>query len=273
MKLKTLVENTSVSLEYKAKHGICFYIETDTHKILFDLGQNNLFLENAKKMGVDISRIDTVIISHGHIDHGGALSLFLNMNKNAKVYIRENAFDRHFTKVLGFNINVGIDHSLKDHPQVFLTPKRTLIDEELLLFSDVPEKELYSKSNNSLYAETAGIKHLDNFSHEQSLIISDGQNKILIAGCAHAGIVNIKSRAEKIIDGKLDYVISGFHLYNPVSKKAEANELVRGISNRLDDNNTRYFTCHCTGKKAYSILKETLSDKIAYLSAGTEIEI
>lgn len=71
MRLKVLVENTSVSPEYKAKHGICFYIETGAHKMLFDLGPNELFLRNAEKMGVDIAAVDAVVISHEHNDHGG----------------------------------------------------------------------------------------------------------------------------------------------------------------------------------------------------------
>jgi len=63
IKVTTLVENTSISTDYAHKHGLCLYIETTNHKILFDLGSNGLFLENAKKLGVNIAEIDTVIIS------------------------------------------------------------------------------------------------------------------------------------------------------------------------------------------------------------------
>lgn len=99
-KIVTLVENTTSSSEYRSKHGLCLYIETDRHKILFDLGQDKLFLENAKKMDIDISEIDTVIISHGHKDHGGALKRFMDLNSNAKIYIRKEAFEPHYIKVL-----------------------------------------------------------------------------------------------------------------------------------------------------------------------------
>ena len=73
MRVIVLVENTSISKDYKSKHGLCLYIETKKHKLLFDLGSNSLFLENAVKLGVNITDIDSVIISHGHNDHGGAL--------------------------------------------------------------------------------------------------------------------------------------------------------------------------------------------------------
>lgn len=273
MKLKTLVENTSLNSNYKHKHGICFYIKTQHHQILFDLGQDGLFLENAKKMGVVIEEIDTVIISHGHMDHAGALKLFLQNNHSAKIYIRENAFDKHYTKLLGLKINVGIDSSLKEHQQVVLTGQRKVIDDELTLFSDVDKKELLSTSNNSLFTKNGNKIYLDDFSHEQNLIITEGENKILIAGCSHAGIVNIKSKAEEILKEDLSHVIAGFHLYNPISKRKESNSLVQEISERLDNDFTHYYTCHCTGEKAFTVLKETLSDRIMYLSAGSELEI
>ena len=79
MRVIALVENTSISKDYKSKHGLCLYIETKKHKLLFDLGSNSLFLGNAVKLNVDITDIDSVIISHGHNDHGGALKYFLEI--------------------------------------------------------------------------------------------------------------------------------------------------------------------------------------------------
>ncbi len=273
MILKVLVENTAVSSEYQSKHGVCFYIETGGHKILFDIGSNDLFLKNAEKMGVDISEVDTVIISHGHKDHGGALKLFLEKNHTAKIYIHKNAFEKHYIKVLGIYFNVGIDASLKSHPQVILTNGITSIDDQLLLFADVQERKLCSKSNDSLYAKKNEKICLDDFSHEQSLIVTEGKKKILIAGCSHAGIVNIKRKAEEIMGSRLTYVIAGFHLYNPASGRKESDNLIRAIGEQLKDDGTHYYTCHCTGKKAFAVLKGVLSDKLSYLSTGAVLEL
>ncbi len=273
MKVKVLVENTSISSKYKSKHGLCLYIQTSNHKILFDLGSNGLFLENARKIGVNIAEIDTVVISHGHADHGGALSLFLQNNHLAKIYIRESAFDKHYTKVLGLPFNVGLDKSLKNNKQIVFTNETEVIDDELTLFSNVPLKELTSNSNHALLAEISGKKQIDNFKHEQNLLINEGKKTVLFAGCAHAGIVNIKTRAEQLANGKTLKIIGGFHLYNPVSKKHESKELVDKIAERLEDGKTCYYTCHCTGQWAYSIMKEKLKDNLQYLSTGDEIEI
>ncbi len=268
IKVTTLVENTSVSPEFSNKHGLCLYIETSKHKILFDLGFNGLFLENARKLDVDVAQIDTVIISHGHADHGGALVRFFEVNHTAKVYIRENAFDKHKIKVMGMLFDVGLDEFLKIHPQVVLTDSRTVIDDELMLFSDIDNNKFPTKANEKLYAKIDGKMQNDDFTHEQNLIIAEGDKKLLFAGCAHAGIVNIRDKAEDIIGSKLNSVVGGFHLYNPASRKRESDELIDGIADSLNDGVTMYYTCHCTGKNVYEIMKKTLGDKIEYISTG-----
>ena len=71
MKITALVENKS-SCELAAVHGLSLYIETDRHKLLFDLGPDDTLLKNAQKRDIDLRQADTVVLSHGHSDHGGA---------------------------------------------------------------------------------------------------------------------------------------------------------------------------------------------------------
>lgn len=274
MKIVCLVENTSISPEYKCKHGLSFFIETENHKILFDLGPDGLFLENAKKLNVDIASVDTVIISHGHLDHGGALGYFLQNNKSAKVYIHRAAFNKHYTKVLGIPVFIGLDRSLKNHPQIIYTDDSFVIDSEIELFSNVQGSECYPTANSRLFVKRGGeSKEQDDFEHEQNLIIKQNGKYTLMAGCAHKGILNIKRKAEKIIDRELDFLISGFHLSNPIPRKIENEELIKELANKLKLSSTMYYTCHCTGLVAFPILKNILSEQINYLSVGSSIKL
>ena len=268
LKITTLVENTTISSEYGCKHGLCIYIETSKHKILFDLGPNKLFAENAIKMNIDIADIDIVIISHGHKDHGGALNYFLEQNKKAKIYIRKEAFEPHYIKVLNIPFNVGLDKRLINHKQIIYTDGKTVIDEELILFSNVDR--MYNISNNVLFSKSQGKMVLDDFCHEQNLIISTGEEKVLISGCSHAGIVNIQNKAEQIVADKIDMVIGGFHLNNPVTKKYD--ETIESVAVSLKQKGSIYYTGHCTGPKAYKRMKAVMGDKMKHLSTGTEIE-
>lgn len=145
------------------------------------------------KMNVDLDKIDCVIISHGHYDHGGSLNAFLSINCNAPVYINKLAFATHCSKAKDGTIkDIGIKTPCTDilEKRIVLTEQNYQISESLELFSDVHGKELFSSCNNSLIIESCGSYSADNFEHEQNLIIQEGTKYILIAGCAHKGIVN-----------------------------------------------------------------------------------
>ncbi|MBQ1991677.1 MAG: MBL fold metallo-hydrolase [Clostridia bacterium] len=272
-KIVALVENTKLSKELYAKHGLCLYIETSEHKILFDLGPDDTFAKNAEKLGIDIKAVDTVVISHGHKDHGGGLSTFMKMNSIAKIYIRKTAFEPHYIKLLKIPFSVSLDKSLARSERFIFTDDNHIIDDELLLFSNVKSSEYHSKSNDVLFAKKANSLIIDSFDHEQNLIITSANNRILISGCSHSGIVNIQKEAERIAKNKMSYVIGGFHLFNPPTKKTENNKLIDDIAGALNKNKSIYYTCHCTGVRVYEQMKETLKNKLLYLSTGTKLEL
>ena len=97
MKITALVENTT-NQGWRTVHGLSLYIETPGHKILFDVGPDDTIFKNAERAGVDLAAVDTLIISHGHSDHGGALKKFLDINHRAKVYIQRSAMGSSTTK-------------------------------------------------------------------------------------------------------------------------------------------------------------------------------
>lgn len=264
MKITALVENTTKS-EFKVRHGLSLYIETKSHKILFDLGPDNTVFENAVKANIDISKVDTVIISHGHSDHGGALKRFLELNSSAKVYVQWRAFEPHYCKTLFLKVPVGIDNKLQSNSQIVLLDGDYRIDEELSLFTVNKTDAFYSPANNALFDKDGK----DTFRHEQNLIISENQ-VVLIMGCGHAGVVNIMEKAEKY---QPRYCIGGFHLFNPLTRKTVSEELLNDIAVELQKyKNTEFYTCHCTGEKAFCYLSQH-TNHMKYMSCGDTIVI
>jgi len=166
---------------------------------------------------------------------------------------------------------VGLDKTLLNHKQIVYTEGRTVIDEELTVFSNVDRSDNLSKSNNVLFSKRQGKIVLDDFCHEQNLIISTEKEKVLISGCSQAGIVNIQNRAQQIITDEIDMVVGGFHLYNPPTRKYESDEIIDSVVISLNQKGSIYYTCHCTGPKAYKRMKAVMGDKMKYLSTGTEI--
>jgi 7,8-dihydropterin-6-yl-methyl-4-(beta-D-ribofuranosyl)aminobenzene 5'-phosphate synthase len=263
MKITALVENKS-NCELKPKHGLALYIETAKHKILFDVGSDDTLFSNCEKRGIDLAEVDIVIISHGHFDHGGALAQFLKINQTAKVYIQRKAFEKHYAKILFLKKDIGIAANLKVHPQMVLLEGDYIINDELKLFTVPNIDKCYSTANKILLTDTGR----DDFSHEQNLIIMGNEN-VLIMGCGHAGVVNILERAAEY---KPQVCVGGYHLYNPANGKTVSDSLLGSIAGELMKYDIKYYTCHCTGQKAYDYFAECIP-KMNYLSCGDTITI
>ena len=132
MKITVLLENTTARADMKTEHGLSLYIETEKHKILFDMGQTEIFAENAKKLGIDLSQVDVAVLSHGHYDHGGGLAKFLDINNRATVYIHTEAFLPHYN---GKHRYIGLETSLSAHPRIIFTEDIYRVCPSLCLFS------------------------------------------------------------------------------------------------------------------------------------------
>ena len=272
MLIKVLVENRTSSPKFGFEHGLSLYLELEKHKILFDMGLSTIFLENAKKMGVDLNLVDIGILSHGHSDHGGGLLRFMELNKNANIYIHEKAGEGHFARRINDNIDaIGIPPQVMQESKVICTKGDWQVAEGILLFSTVTKKQLCSKANEVLLMKQAGQYVQDSFEHEQNLLLTEKGKNILITGCAHRGIVNIMERAMELAGGPLDVVLGGFHLSIPSTGKCEADELIAGVAEYLNSYETKYYTFHCTGIEAYNKLKPVMGEKITYLQTGDEL--
>lgn len=273
MIIKCLTENTKSNDNYKTEHGLSLYIESESGNILFDTGQSGLFSENAKKMDVSIEKTEMAIISHGHYDHGGGLKTFFSINSKASVYIHKNAFgDYYSNREDDEKAYIGLDKNMENNPQFVFIEDTSHIKEGLIIFAGADEKYLFPRGNDDLYIMKDNEFENDAFSHEISLIIIENEKAILIAGCAHNGIVNIINKAKSIIGRELDLVIGGFHLHSRANNKSESKERLKLLSEALSKNNTMYFTCHCTGEEAYKELKNSMGNKIAYIRTGEMLD-
>lgn len=257
MKITVLAENSACREDLIAQHGLSLYIETNGKKILFDMGQDDTFAQNAKILGIDLSQADLAIISHGHYDHGGGLDAFLRINAKAPVYIHEAAFDRHYNGVEKY---IGLDISFCDHPRLIFTKGSVIISPKILL-TDCNDLGWISNSFGLKRAEGECF-HDDRFLHEQYLQITEGQKRILISGCAHKGIVNIARHFSP------DVLIGGFHL-NKIEEPKPLTEIAQALLTAGD----LYYTGHCTGNSQFAIMEQTMGTRLKKLSTGAVIKI
>lgn len=268
MKITALLENKTNREDMLTEHGLSLYIETDNHKILFDMGQSDLFAKNAAALGIDLSAVDIAVLSHGHYDHGGGLGTFLEINKKAPVYLSRHAFEPHYH---GAEKYIGLDVSLADNERLIFTDGTTVIEKGLTLCSCKEKVQKHDLGSFGLHVLENGKLLPEDFRHEQYLLVEippakdgldDTQNKsVLFSGCSHKGILDIVDWFQP------DVLIGGFHF-----SKLPLDDTLKGFAECLGSFRTEYYTCHCTGKRQFEFMGNYMH-RLHYLSCGQSIEL
>lgn len=270
MKITNLIENIQGKQDVLFEHGLSFYIETPKHKLLVDCGQTDAFLENARRLNVDLKKVDTVILSHGHYDHSGGILPFTEVNSNADIYMQKKALLPYYHKTEEEERYIGIDPKIAELSQVKLVDGDFRIDEELMLFSDVTGRNLWPKGNLELKKKAGDEFVQDTFDHEQYLVITEGDKSTLFSGCAHNGILNILDHYHKLFGAYPDAVVSGFHMKKK-EYTTEDDALIMETAKQLCSMPTKFYTDHCTGEYAFDRMKEIMGDQLTYMHSGDSL--
>ena len=195
MKIINLIENTEGHNGCSYAHGLSFYVETEKHKMLLDLGPSDETLKNAKMLEIDLANVDTVVLSHGHYDHSGGIIPFTKVNDKAIIYMQASAVRDYYADD-GENVPerfryIGIDKEIAKLPQVRPVDGDIRIDEELELFTIQNRRRALPFTNKRLLVFEEGKFRCDDFIHEHFLVIRQDGKSILMSGCAHNGILSI----------------------------------------------------------------------------------
>lgn len=277
MKLIALIENKSNN-DLIAEHGLAVYIEYNKKKYLLDTGLSDNFVENAKKLDIDLENVDVAILSHNHSDHSGGYDGFFNINKKANVYVRNEVKNKCYIKIGPIKKYIGIPEGILDKysNRFIYIDEDYKIDEGVWLISHKTENLESRGKKAHMYRMTKNGLKPDDFKHEQSLVFETKNGLIVLNSCSHGGIDNIVKEVKNTFKGKKVFaVIGGFHLMGlkgPNSMNITKEE-VEALGKRLIDLGVEHiYTCHCTGDPAYKILRSTVGEKVQYFSTGTIVE-
>ncbi len=265
MRIITLIENLVYDKNLVAEHGLSMYIENNNIKILFDTGQTKNFINNSVNLGIDLSEIDFVIISHGHYDHTGGLNKFLTLNKKAKVILKPAALipKYHGNNYIGIPENLNIpknrltlirsDYKITNNIHIFS-------DINIYYLIDLHYEKFFTKSNNSIEP--------DHFKDELFICIEHNNEIIIISSCSHNGITNIIENVRRSINLPIKLVLGGFHINHASLEEKEH------IIKYLNSNNVKEVGfCHCSGIENYSTFKEECQANVYYNYTGKIIEL
>jgi len=280
MRIVTLVENTRAEgrEDLAPEHGLSLYIERDDQRILFDTGATQAFFQNAERLDVDIAGVDAAVISHHHFDHGGGLPYFLEANHEARVYLCKCEEGDYTFR--GFGImqkHIGLDTELfQKHPDRFeFVEGFTEILPGVFILTDIGKRYPLPKGNRRLFVERAGVRSLDSFDHELVMAVKEETGLVVFTGCAHSGILNMIDTVVRRFPGvPIKAVLGGFHLVGiPVlntmaGSRREVADIGREMLKYPMDS---VYTGHCTGMKAYRILKRVMGERLQYLPTGSTV--
>ncbi len=267
----TIIVDNKAAEGIQGEWGLSVLVRYAGSSILLDAGASDLFLENMRKLGIDVADIDYATLSHAHYDHANGLPAFLESNKKAKLYVRDAtaadcyAKKHFFRKYIGIPRKMLVKYADRIEPvsgDAMITDGVWLIPHKTEGLDSIGRREL-------MYRRTKHGWMPDDFSHEQSLVLDTDKGLVILNSCSHGGASNIINEVKVTFPDKKVYgLIGGLHLFN----KTEAE--IREVAGQIRETGIEYVcTGHCTKDRAFSILKEELGDVVDQMRVGYKIVI
>jgi 7,8-dihydropterin-6-yl-methyl-4-(beta-D-ribofuranosyl)aminobenzene 5'-phosphate synthase len=254
----------------KLDWGFAALIEVGGKRILFDTGNDaEILAHNVKASGVDLGRLDFVVMSHRHGDHMGGLNHLLSVNPEVKIYVPQENFG-----VYGASL-----------PGTFY-PRNESLPPEMRYFDGDPPEHLHfgtpwPEAKFERVAETTEVApgfHLvylkgewgvDLELMELSLAIDTPEGIVLVVGCGHPTIERIAAAAREAIGKPIHLVIGGLHLLPAPAE--ETQRIARALQETLQ---VQWIAPgHCTGEPAFEILQRAFAERYLYAGLGTTLTL
>jgi 7,8-dihydropterin-6-yl-methyl-4-(beta-D-ribofuranosyl)aminobenzene 5'-phosphate synthase len=237
MQIKILFDKGAKDKKLHTGWGVSFLVDD---KILFDTGEKGPWLiENMNNLGVDIARIEAVVISHDHWDHTGGLWELLKANNGLKVYACPG-FSKEFKEKVRQLQAVLIE-----------VAKLTEVSHNIFITGEIP-----------------GAYH-GKYMPEQAVVLKTENGISVITGCAHPGILKMAEKAKAKFPAVPIYlVLGGFHL---MESDKRAIEIVADNFKKMGI--IRVGPTHCSGPQAQEIFKKIYQDSFIDIKTGQTLEV
>lgn len=256
IKITCLSENTvPFSTPYWAEHGLSFYIESESIRLLYDTGQSgDVLLHNARAMGIDLKGLDAIVLSHGHYDHTGGLAKVLDMNEGVPLIAHPFALYEKRTMKDGRLKSIGIPltmEELKRRCCLILETTPVDITDSIWTSGEIPRVTAYEEPDQSLLMEWKGCVFTDPLKDDMSLVIKGEGDMVLLCGCCHSGIVNTIEYIRQQFGEYPHTIAGGLHMHaangERLAKTAEALKAA-GVK--------KVIAGHCSGEKVLQCLPD-----------------
>lgn len=270
VELIILADNTADRDGLKAEHGLAILVSGPRRKVLFDAAASgSALLSNAKSIGINLSELNAVVISHGHYDHTGGLAAIVQQRPGLPVYVHSGAFDRRWADRPGKPLmDISCPHSIEDLYQsgaVFHSISHPEPLTDWLLVSGPIAGPM--RGGNMFVVRKAGEMVVDHFEDEMCLLVRGQRGWAVLTGCCHRGLKNTLRLARSLVhDAPVTAIVGGLHLAgDDIEGINETIQLVQKYEIR------DIYPCHCTHPGAVNMLQQALGDRLHPMSVGSRV--
>ena len=273
IRIVTVVEDTAGHVNILAEHGLCLWIEADGKRVLIDTSQGFVLNHNAERLGVDLSSVEAVVLTHGHYDHTGALAAVLKAAGDVPVYAHAMALEPKYARMPdGQARSIGIPEDGErvlraGGPQLHLTAEPERITDDIVVIGQVPRTNDFEDTGGPFFLDE-NCTQPDPLIDDQGVVLDGPNGLVVVVGCAHSGIVNILDYVTKLFpDRPFAAVVGGLHLL-----RATPDRMNRTVAALRRLGVGRIVAGHCTGWKACARLAGEFGEHFVPLNAGTVVE-
>ncbi len=274
LRITTLSENTASIGDFLAEWGLSILIEIEKTKVLLDTGQGHSCVHNADLLGIDLRKIDKIVLSHGHFDHtGGLRDVLRRMRKKVEVIAHPDVWQLKYSRRTSEEPRyIGIPFRQSElvscGASFVLTEKSVTIDSSIMTTGEIPMTAAFEEVDAMLYVKEETGWRSDPVMDDQGLIVRTAFGLVVILGCAHRGMINTLLHAKKLTgETRIHAVIGGSHLIS-----ASEERLWQTIAALRELEIQKLGLCHCTDLKAAGILAQEFGEAFIFNKSGAVIE-
>ncbi len=270
IELTIVVENTAVEASLATEHGLAVHVASGGRNFLLDSSATpEALAANAAGLGIDLSAVDGVVISHGHLDHVGGIGAVLKARPGLRVYAHPAVFVERFSdrpnqpaRQIGWRSG---PEDLADRGGVFcpVQAPQTLA-EGIVISGPIPGQQ---PDIDKFIVRTERGRRRDEFADEVFLMLRGGSGWVVLTGCCHRGLPNTLRAAGHLAGAEpIAAVMGGFHLgpAGPADLAAAADAIEQV-------NPVAIYPCHCTGRTGREFLAKRFPARVEQIHGGTRL--
>lgn len=255
------------------KWGLSMLVEAEGVTVLLDAGPSASTTGNAHVMGIDLSAVDKIVLSHGHNDHTGGLKEVLAKTGPIEIVAHPDIWSAKYTVRDGRETYIGIPFSRAEleglGASFTLSKEPVWISDDIVTTGEIPMVTDYEEIDSNLYVKEAGQLLSDPLLDDLALIVKTERGLVVILGCGHRGMINTLHRAREVTNTELiNTVVGGTHLF-----RSSEERILLTAAALQEFGVQRLGVSHCTGFPAAAILARELGEILLFNTTGTQISI